>query len=366
MKGDSKEISMKQKKRFYTGDLAQGCRLCERGAKLVLFVTGLCGSGCVFCPLSEKRRDRDVAWANEREVSDTADIIEEAERMNALGAGITGGDPLLKLERTLEYISLLKKRFGGEFHIHLYTGSPVSKGDLLLLRNAGLDEIRFHLTGYENHDNEMIWKSIESSINQGLNTGIEIPAIPGTEEAIASIANRLKDMGGSFLNLNELEFSDTNLDSLERLGYVLKHELSYAASGSEETAKKAMKQVPDFNIHFCSSSYKDGVQLKNRLLRTAHNIAKPYETVTSEGLLLKGAIELKSNDFEGLRQRLMKSYDIPEGLIAVDSEKARLETSAEITIFLHENHRAENLICSIIEEYPTADRLEVEKDSLFD
>jgi pyruvate formate-lyase activating enzyme-like uncharacterized protein len=210
----------------------------------------------------------------------------------------------------------------------------------------------------------VIWKSIESSIKQGLNTGIEIPAMPGTEKEIASIANRLKELGGAFLNLNELEFSDTNVDSFERLGYVLKHELSFAASGSEETARKAMEIVPDFNIHFCSSSYKDGVQLKNRLLRTAHNTARPYETVTSEGLLLKGAIETKSKDLEGLRQRLSNIYDIPEDLIDVDSEKERLETSAEIALFLSENNRAENLICSIIEEYPTADRLEVEKHTL--
>jgi pyruvate formate-lyase activating enzyme-like uncharacterized protein len=138
---------MKQKKRFYTGDLAQGCRLCEKGAKLVLFVTGLCGRGCVFCPLSEKRRDRDVAWANEREVLGADDIIEEALRMNALGAGITGGDPLLKMEKTFGYISLLKKRFGGEFHIHLYTATPASQENLRMLRETGLDEIRFHLTG---------------------------------------------------------------------------------------------------------------------------------------------------------------------------------------------------------------------------
>jgi pyruvate formate-lyase activating enzyme-like uncharacterized protein len=355
---------MKQKKRFYTGDLAQGCRLCESGAKLVLFVTGLCSRGCVFCPLSEKRRDRDIAWANEKEVTQAEDIIEEAERMDALGAGITGGDPLLRMARTLEYISLLKNRFGGEFHIHLYTATPVSKEDLLLLRNAGLDEIRFHLTSYENYDNEMIWKSVERSIKIDLSTGIEIPAMPETEEEIAGVANRLKNLGGGFLNLNELEFSDTNRDSLERFGYRLKHELSYAASGSEEAALRAMAMVPDFNIHFCSSSYKDYVQLKNRLLRTARNTAKPYETVTSEGLLLKGAIETKSNDFERLRKRLTKSYDIPDDMIAVDSEKNRLETSAEIALFLSENHGAESLLFSIVEEYPTADRLEVEKHIL--
>src|SRR3990172_1030674 len=101
---------------FHTGELARGCRLCEKGAKLVLFVTGKCGRGCFFCPLSDKRRDKDVAWANEREVKSVDDVIEEALRMRAKGAGVTGGDPILKMERTINFISLLKSDFGEGFH----------------------------------------------------------------------------------------------------------------------------------------------------------------------------------------------------------------------------------------------------------
>ena len=51
-------------------------------------------------------------------------------------------------------------------------------------------------------------------------------------------------------------------------------------------------------------------------------------------------------------------------MMAVDSEKNRLETSAEIAIFLEENHGEAGLMYAVIEEYPTADRLEVEKHIL--
>ena len=48
-------------------------------------------------------------------------LLEEARLTRACGAGITGGDPLMDLDRCVDYITLLKKEFGKRFHIHLYT-----------------------------------------------------------------------------------------------------------------------------------------------------------------------------------------------------------------------------------------------------
>jgi len=92
----------------------QGCVQCRRGAKMVLLVTGLCPFHCFYCPLSEKKKDRDVIYANERKVREESDVIEEARSISAEGTGITGGDPLFVLERTLHYIWLLKEEFGQE------------------------------------------------------------------------------------------------------------------------------------------------------------------------------------------------------------------------------------------------------------
>jgi pyruvate formate-lyase activating enzyme-like uncharacterized protein len=61
--------------------IPEGCKICERGGKLVLFVTGLCTDSCYYCPLSEKRRNKDVTYANEREVFGDYGIIEEAHLM---------------------------------------------------------------------------------------------------------------------------------------------------------------------------------------------------------------------------------------------------------------------------------------------
>lgn len=96
----------------YVGELPRGCELCREGAKLVLFVTGLCYKDCGYCPLSEKRKNKDTPWANERPIIAPEDILEEAHRMMAKGAGITGGEPLLWFDRALGYVKLLKSEFG--------------------------------------------------------------------------------------------------------------------------------------------------------------------------------------------------------------------------------------------------------------
>ncbi|GIR00233.1 MAG: hypothetical protein CM15mP8_4300 [Methanobacteriota archaeon] len=58
-------------------------------------------------------------FANERRCNDWSEVIEEARAMNATGTGITGGDPMLDMEKSLEAIRQLKSAFGKKNHIHL-------------------------------------------------------------------------------------------------------------------------------------------------------------------------------------------------------------------------------------------------------
>jgi pyruvate formate-lyase activating enzyme-like uncharacterized protein len=69
-----------------SGALPEGCKLCARGSKLVLLVTGLCPAACYYCPLSDAKSDRDVTFADEMRVRRWTDIVEEAEAIGAEGA----------------------------------------------------------------------------------------------------------------------------------------------------------------------------------------------------------------------------------------------------------------------------------------
>jgi hypothetical protein len=108
-------------------------------------------------------------------------------------------------------------------------------------------------------------------------------------------------------------------------------------------------------VHYCSSSFKDATQLRNRLMRRARNTATGLEIVTEDGTFLIGVIESKRP--EELAKALARRYRIPKGLIRHDISKSRIEVAAwvvgELPPDLGERF--------IVEEYPTADRLEVER-----
>jgi hypothetical protein len=162
------------------------------------------------------------------------------------------------------------------------------------------------------------------------------------------------------VNLNELEFSDTNLVALEERGFRIKSDESMAVKESEELAQKVLKWAArntSLNIHYCPSSLKDAFQLRNRLKRRARNVAKLYENITPEGLLTKGtARPLKRASLPRLRKYLISRYELPPDLIAVDREKRRLEMACAIAEKLAKLEP--ELKFTLVEEYPTYDRLE--------
>jgi len=336
------------------GTLAKGCEHCMNGSKTVLFVTGVCGTGCFYCPVSDEKKGTDVIYANERKISCEDEIISEAENMDATGTGITGGDPLMNMDRTLKMIRVLKDRFGRDHHIHLYT-STINYDKALSLEAAGLDEIRFHppVDAWKNIGTTDLEKII-SAVR--MDVGIEVPAIPDLAVPLEKLIKDVIGLGVKFVNINELEFSESNWDMMSTRQYELKDELSSAILGSEKLAKQIIRKFPNANIHFCSSSFKDSVQLRKRLIRMAEKNAKEYDVVTEDGTVLKGIIY--ADDLNAAAELLREEYDVPDELMFIDVVRKRMEIAPWI---VEEIASELPFKCYIVEEYPTADRLEVER-----
>jgi uncharacterized protein len=354
----------------YIAPLSPACRMCAKGSKMVVLVTGLCSTKCYYCPLSFKKGGTDRIFADEWELEnerDTEKLIREAENIEATGAGITGGDPLVVWKRVQTYILLLKETFGERFNIHLYTTALKNASHLPDLVAAGLDEVRFHplpIT-WKKMETSPIKKTIRQMVDSSIDVAVEIPVLPKKENDLLTLIRWADEQGVQWVNLNELEFSERNCEAFRTRGYLVKNDISAAVRGSQKTGLKVLKIVQQENlkigVHYCSVSFKDGVQLKNRIVRRANHTAKPYDVITKDGTLLKGAIYPEGVSLKRLVQILQDIYKVPAHLLFIDHEKKRIELAPWLLEKIAPQLPQHQYRCYIVEEYPTADRLELER-----
>lgn len=253
------------------------------GAKSVLFVTGLCPEGCYYCPISPQRKGRDVTFVNEVPVSDVRDIVDEVAASMSEGVGVTGGEPMLVLDRVVTAIRVLKEVFGKDFHIHLYTsGTGVSRSSLERLVSAGLDELRIHVVSKLSLD------AVKTALEFPVDVVVENPVIPGSSRWLVELITELDRLGVRYVNLNELEVSELNADSLAMRGFKTSPN-GRSVAGSRETALTVLRWVEneglEISVHYCPAIYKDRHQYPKRLNRRATATKRVFEEV--EGGLVR-------------------------------------------------------------------------------
>ncbi len=305
-----------------------GCKYCLKGVKAVLFLNGICQkpNHCSwYCPISDKRRGKDITYADEIQIDSKEELVEEINKISAKGMSITGGEPLLELnlEKTLQYIRYVKLKKGKRFHVHLYTnGINFDESIANELAKAGLDEIRFHPPKEK-------WDNIRNALNKGIYVGAEVPVIPDKDyiKTLEEFIIFLDKIGADFINLNEFEFCFPNSETLKNRGFKLKEGSMASVVNSQETAFKLIKKLypsVSLKIHFCSIMAKDYYQLKNRYLRRAKNIKLPFEVITEEGLLVFAQLEGKRKNLEEFHKILLSELKINQNLISFNGENMKI------------------------------------------
>jgi uncharacterized protein len=350
----------------HRGRLSPGCQQCQEGKKLVLFVTGLCRFRCFYCPVSERRNQLDVTYANERLVRTDADVLDEARAIGAAGTGITGGDPLGPIDRTVHYVRLLKTEFGPDHHIHLYTHEP-NPEKLKRLAEAGLDEFRLHIPHY-------LWGSLDghgsayrevlsSAPSWGVRRGVEIPVLPDKETELRRLLRSLDGLHLDFINLNEMEFSATNESALRGRGYKVDPWNGWGVKGSRATAERIVREMRlSAPLHYCSSRFKDSVQLRKRLLRRAERTAPPFADQTEDGTILLGVVEAADDlQLPHVVEAVGSVGRVPATDYRVDPVRRRVELAPDR---LRRFARRLRFPAFAVEVYPTEDALEVERTPL--
>lgn len=335
---------------YVEGEYPEGCKLCVRGQKMVLFVTGLCSRGCEFCPLSKMRKSVDKIYANERKISSEKairEILEEVKVSGAKGCSLTGGDPLLKLERTIKLATALKKEFGKKFHIHIYVSTKLVTEPILKKLSSCVDEIRFHPDFEKPIEKEIQKISLAKKFWKLKNIGIEIPCFPDKTEKIINFVKAAKPYI-SFLNLNELESGEmaekimSKKYKISEDGYTVKDSIS----AGKYLIEKINSFAPKLNIHLCTAELKNNYQYKNRL----KNYKTPkFAKKTKDGTIVYFRTKLNKELIGKLNQK-----DFYE-----DKKKNRIILNPRIVLKLKGLVPIER-----VEEYPTYDREECEVEAL--
>ncbi len=327
---------------------------------MVIFTTGLCPFSCYYCPISNEKRGRDVVYADEMRVRRTSDLIDEAKAISATGAGITGGDPLAKAVRTARYSRVLKKEFGDDFHIHLYT-MGTDKRKIMMVGKAGVDEIRFHPPpeAWRRMEKSAFPTAVLAARKSGMSVGLEVPLIPNRLGDLSKLLSWAQSSKLDFVNLNEMEFSETNRDALRARGYRVARGKAYGVAGSDKAARRLLSKKWSIPLHYCTSAYKDSWQLRQRIKRRANNVARPWDIITDDGTLIKGIVE--GSNLVTVQRMMYRRFGVPRDLVWLDRQRNRIEVAAWILESVARDIDADSYI---VEEYPTVDRLEVERRKL--
>lgn len=206
------------------------------------------------------------------------------------------------------------------------------------LVNAGLDEIRIHVTGSHS------WRAlgIAMKFSDVIDVGIENPAVPGMIKELKELVMRAHDMGVKFVNINELEFSVSNYYSLTVRGFRVKDD-GVAAAESEETALELLKWVVDegltINIHYCPARFKDRYQFRLRMYWRGLRCRRVFEVVSNDGLVRWASIKSVNED-------VIKKLYLSDAAILLGNELLTNPIIAKYVVKKYE----------VIEAYPTIPR----------
>lgn len=346
---------------LYIGNLSPGCKLCKQGDWLCIYVTQACTRTCFFCPQKHNTvlSKNDCAVAENKGIKTKHELINIIKEFKAKGCGISGGEPLKVLERTLNYITWIKEHFGPSFYIWMYTnGDLITEKTLKKLKEAGLNEIRFNLAanGYDTRPVKLACKYLET-------VTVEIPAIPEDEEKVKNLLLKLDKLGVHHLNLHELFFTFENSKRLKRRGYKPLLGSSWfefysnesPVYGSELTAfhilDYALKEKISLPINFCSYYYKQNVQYLLSRLKEASIIKRPHEVITSDGFLKKIVIyESEKNLNQIIKQLNLRG--VPRDQIVLFSRESRLETHIKNLKYLDKGKYEIGVVKSVPNYYP--------------
>ena len=263
--------------------LSPGCKICGEGTWSCLFINGVCNCRCFYCPAPQ--HEVHEPETNTLLFPEPEDYIDYLKTFDFRGMSISGGEPLLTLEKTLKFIRMARKEIGDGLYIWLYSnGRLFDREKAHMLRDAGINEIRFDIGATDYNTNK-----IAQAVGIIPNVTVEIPAIPEDFEVMKQKMKELKNIGVDFLNLHQLRLTPFNFNRMIDHDYTYLHGEKVTVLESELTALKLIlftKEAKiDLPVNYCSYIYKNRYQKSAARRRHALKMLNPGESITESGFI---------------------------------------------------------------------------------
>jgi pyruvate formate-lyase activating enzyme-like uncharacterized protein len=289
----------------YYMDISPGCKHCGEGTWSCLFINGKCNGRCFFCPSEQTETGEPVT--NALQFTSPHDYLDYLSAFGIKGVSISGGEPLLTIDRSTRFLSAVQRRFEDKIHKWLYTnGILLAEENLEKLREAGLNEIRLNLYA-QNYNIE----KIKLAARYIPTVTVEIPAIPEDYERLCSILPELIENGVRFLNLHQLRCTPYNYKKFIARRYTFLHGQDALVLESELTALRLIKYTIesklDLPVNYCSFVYRNNFQKIRARQRSAPCLLKPYEELTYTGMIRSLSVKLTREEVDRIALRMKEN-----------------------------------------------------------
>jgi len=272
--------------KLHIGKLSPGCLICGQGGWSCLFLNyNTCTANCFFCPRSHSKKNGNLTVFEGLTLKKPDDYVDLLSKFGYRGVSFSGGEPFLSFEKLLLFIKKIRKRFNDDMYIWVYTnGDLVTKGKLITLKEAGLNEIRFNIAarGYDLQSTALAAQIINI-------VTVEIPVIPEDYKIVTESLRKLYEIGVNHLNLHTLVASSDNYHKLVDRGYTFFHYYNIPVLESDLTALKiiqyAVRNKLNLPINYCTDPYRVRFQSKNHRKITGGFMKGEFEQITEAGFL---------------------------------------------------------------------------------
>jgi uncharacterized protein len=304
---------------IFNDNYSQGCKLCQEGKWLCIFLTHLCDAECKFCPSFYKDDRIHSTFGN-----NPNEILSHIKTKEYSGISFSGGDPFKVFDRMLEWQTVFKTELPDYYYWAYSNGLNLDENKIRIIAQNGLREIRFNIAAMK-YNSAGILKTIEMSKKHIEFVAVEIPSIPDDYNKLSQVLPILDSIGVDYLNLHEyILVPSLHTQNLQQsAAFRLNHEVdinyhSKSQFNTEQIIKFCQERNLKIKINNCSLLKKEH-QMKMRRLSMGRIVMNNFEKLTDEGFLvcyacIPGTIEEKdlNNYFDDKSQEFLNNLLIKE------------------------------------------------------